>query len=147
MSKHKKQHYIPSSYLQAWCDLNTPPGQTPYVWRFSKDGSQVNKETPKKIFYETDLYTIFTPDGDRDLHLETSLSKVESAFARLRRLKLNQKKALTSQEHLELCMFVAAMHSRTIGYAKYQSSQWQQVLDMAEKIQSSFNKATPEQRK
>lgn len=147
MSKHKKQHFIPSSYLEAWCDPNTPPKQTPYVWMFSKDGSQVSKKAPQKIFYETDMYTIITPEGDRDLHLEYNLSRVESEFAKVRTRKIGRKQRTTSQEHLVLCMFVAAMFARTKAYGKHQSNQWQQVLDMAEKIQVVMDKATPEERK
>lgn len=81
MTEHKRQHYIPSSYLKAWCDPSTPSGQTPYVWRFSKDGNQNNKEVPQKIFYETDMYTIYTQDGERDLTLEYNLSRVEGEFS------------------------------------------------------------------
>ena len=36
--EHKKQHWVPESYLTAWCDPGTPADQEPYVWRFSKDG-------------------------------------------------------------------------------------------------------------
>lgn len=147
MAKHKRQHFIPSSYLEAWCDPNTPSGQTPYVWRFSKDSNQVTKKAPQKIFYETDMYTIFTPDGNRDLQLEYNLSRVESEFAKLRTRKLKQKQKLTFEEHLVLCMFTAAMFARTKSYAKHQSSQWQRVLDMGEKMQSILDKATPEERK
>lgn len=121
--------------------------QTPYVWRFSKDCSQVSKKAPQKIFYETDMYTIFTPEGDRDLHLEYNLSRVEGEFAKVRTRKLGRKRKITSQEHLVLCMFVAAMFARTKAYAKHQSSQWQKALDMAEKIQAILDKATPEERK
>lgn len=147
MFEHKKQHFIPSSYLEAWCDPNTPAGQTPYVWRFSKEGSQVSKKAPQKIFYETDMYTIITPEGDRDLHLEYNLSRVEGEFAKVRTRKLGRRQKITSQEHMALCMFVAAMVARTKAYAKYQSSQWQRVVDMAEKIQAAMDNATPEERK
>lgn len=147
MAKHKRQHFIPSSYLEAWCDPNTPSGHTPYVWRFSKDSSQVSKKAPQKILYETDMYTIFTPDGNRDLHLEYNLSRVEGEFAKLRAHKLKRNQQITSQEHLVLCMFVAAMFARTKAYAKHQSSQWQRALDLAERIQSAMDDATPEERK
>ncbi len=147
MSKHKRQHFVPSSYLEAWCDPNTPSGQTPYVWRFSKEGGQVTKKAPQKIFYETDMYTIVTPEGDRDLHLEYNLSRVEGEFAKVRTRKLGRKQKTTSQEHLVLCMFAAAMFSRTKAYAKHQSGQWQKALDLAEKMQAAMDKSTPEERK
>jgi hypothetical protein len=93
------------------------------------------------------MYTVFTPDGNRDLHLEYNLSRVEGEFAKLRARKLNRKQQLTPQEHLVLCMFVAAMFARTKAYAKHQSSQWQRALDLAERIQSAMDNATPEERK
>lgn len=124
MTKHKRQHYIPSSYLEAWCDLSTPAGQTPYVWQFSRDGSQSRKKAPRKIFYETDMYTINTAGGERDLHLEMNLSRVEDRFSKLREKKLRQKRSLTPKEHYTLCIFVATMHARTKAYGKHQSSQW-----------------------
>jgi hypothetical protein len=52
--KHKSQHFIPRSYLAAWRDPETPEGQEPYVWRFSKDGSQSKNKAPQNIFTETD---------------------------------------------------------------------------------------------
>lgn len=61
--------------------------------------------------------------------------------------KLNQKQSLTPQEHLVLCMFVAAMTARTKAYGEYQSSQWQKALDLGEKVQSAFENASPEERK
>jgi hypothetical protein len=69
--KHKRQHYVPKSYLQAWCDPNCPPGQTPYVWVFSKGGGRVRKKSPEKLFRETDMYTVRT-DAEGN---ETSRSK------------------------------------------------------------------------
>ncbi|MCP4426859.1 MAG: DUF4238 domain-containing protein, partial [Chloroflexi bacterium] len=89
--KHKRQHYVPSSYLRAWCDPDTPKGHTPYVWRFSKDGTQISKKAPKRIFYERDLYTVRGNDGQRDLHLEYNLSKVENEFYKLRKNKLSRR--------------------------------------------------------
>jgi hypothetical protein len=69
MSKHKKQHFIPSSYLRAWCDPNCPENQTPYVWRFSADGLESKKKSPEKYFHENNMYTIKKADGGRDLDL------------------------------------------------------------------------------
>ncbi len=146
MTKHKRQHFIPSSYLEAWSDPNTPSGQTPYVWRFSKDGKQVKKKAPKKLFYETDMYTIRTPEGKRDLHIEYSLARLEDEFARIRKRTLQKQRRLSSRDFFWLCMFVAAMFARTRAFAKHQSNQWQKVLDMGERIQAAMDSATPEKR-
>jgi hypothetical protein len=70
--KHKRQHVIPNCYLKSWCDPRTPPGQTPYIWRVSKDGKTKTKRSPEKSFTASDRYTIKMPNGDRDLTLETT---------------------------------------------------------------------------
>lgn len=144
---HKNQHFVPSSYLAAWCDSNTPHGQTPYVWKFSKDGTQIKKKSPKKLFYQKDMYTIFTEDGERDLRLEMSLSRVESRFSRIRSEKLEKHLPLTSEEQLILCMFTAAMFSRTKSFEKHQSGQWSSVLDWMNRVNAAFNDASPEELK
>ena len=77
------QHFVTQGYLRAWCDLATPTGHEPYVWRFEKDGSNPRHKPPKKI-YESDLYTIPLPDGGRDLRLEHGLSQLEGKFVKIR---------------------------------------------------------------
>ena len=145
--KHKRQHYVPSSYLKAWCDPETPTGHTPYIWRFSKNGEHKSKKAPKKIFYEKDLYTVHGNDGQRDLHLEYNLSRVEHEFYKLRKNKLSKRKPLTSEEHLLLCTFTAAMYGRTKKHKEHWGSQWKQVLDLGEKIKTAFEEASPKARK
>lgn len=144
--KYRRQHFIPSSYLQAWCDPQTPTGHTPYVWRFAKDGTEVKNKAPKRVFHEKDMYTVIAGDGERDLHLEANLSRVENEFAKLRNRKLAERKSLTPRERLLLCMFVAAMHSRTKAYRENQSAQWQNVLEFMERFESAFEKASPKER-
>lgn len=145
--KHRRQHYVPNSYLQAWCDPDYPAGQTPYVWRFSKDGTQVRNKSPEKIFYEKDFYTIRTEDGDRDLILEQNLSRLEGEFSTLRRNKLSKRLPLSSKDRLILCMFVAAMYGRTKVYKDHWSKQWQGVLDLGERMQQWAESASPEERR
>lgn len=145
--KHKRQHYIPSSYLRAWSDPNCPPGQTPYVWIFSKSGDRVRKKSPKKVFRENDLYTISTEDGGRDLKLETSLSRLESKFSQLRRETLKKRLPLSPEELLYVCMFVAAMYGRTKAYGEHWGGQWRRVLELGEKVEKAHREASDEQRK
>ncbi len=57
---HKRQHYVPRSYLKAWLDPACPPKQTPYVWIFEKDQRTGRRKSPEKILRETDMYTIRT---------------------------------------------------------------------------------------
>lgn len=144
--RHKRQHYVPRSYLRAWCDPDCPPGQTPYVWRFPKNGSAPRKKSPEKLFRRTDMYTVRTGDGQRDLTLETNLSRLEGEFTKLRRDKLEQRAPLTAEERLYLCMFVAAMVGRTPSHAEHTSREWKRLLDMGERMQRAMEGATNEQR-
>lgn len=133
----KKQHLVPQSYLEAWCDPTTPEGQTPYVWVFDKDGSTVRRKAPKKIFYEADTYTITGPLGERDLRLENRLSELESGFARVRREKIEKENLLNQDDVVALLGFAAAMLARTESQREHVVEQWSRPLDMGEKIEKA----------
>ena len=89
--EYKNQHWIPASYLSAWCDPNIPEGQTPYVWLFSKDGKTSQHKAPKNIFRESEMYTIHHLDGSRNLELEHALQDLETCFIRIKNNKLSLK--------------------------------------------------------
>src|SRR5450755_976605 len=80
----KSQHFVPRTYLAAWCDPNRPSQMNDYVWRFSLGASLIGKKSPENLFKETDAYTISMPDGTRNLELEDGLSQLESDFAKIR---------------------------------------------------------------
>ena len=40
--KNKKQHFVPRTYLKAWCDPNVPAKHEPYVWIFQRDSREGN---------------------------------------------------------------------------------------------------------
>lgn len=146
MASHKKQHFIPRSYLRAWCDPNTPSGHEPYVWRFSRDGSNPRRKAPDKIFYETDLYTIELPGGGRSLVLEHGLAQLESEFVSIRDTKLVLLEPLKPSEHALLCVFIAAMHARTPSQRNHLSEQWGQCLVVLDRMREWAKTATIEQK-
>ncbi|MBI4381393.1 MAG: DUF4238 domain-containing protein [candidate division NC10 bacterium] len=146
MADHKTQHFIPQSYLRAWCDQNTPEGQEPYVWLFSSDGSNPRRKAPHNIFHETDLYTIKLPGGGRDLVLEHGLAQLESEFVSIRDTKLRSLEPLEPAEHALLCAFVAAMHARTPARRDHFAEQWGKVLAMADQMMEWEKTATLEQK-
>lgn len=142
---HKKQHYVPRSYLEAWCDPNIPQKQEPYVWMQARDGS-VRKKSPANILTETDFYTIQGVNGVRNLVLEHGLAQLESRFARLRRVTLSKKAPLSLEDRVVLCAFTAAMQARTKTQRDHQRETWQRVLDMMDQMQQWSEQATPEER-
>jgi hypothetical protein len=95
---HRKQHWVPSSYLGAWCDPDRPPKYDPYVWIFPKDGGNGQRKSPRNIFAETDFYTIHLPDGARDLSLEHGLATFETRFSRIRETRIDKRQPLSAED-------------------------------------------------
>lgn len=129
---HKRQHFVPKSYLASWTDPDTPAGQAPYVHLLSKDGSEYRRRAPGKIFRETDLYTIKMAGGVRDLTLEHGLSQLESSYIRVVRDFILPRRPLPEIARLKLMLFVAALHARTLKMRDHHSSQWKKLLDILE---------------
>ena len=142
---HKKQHFVPASYLKAWCDKTSPSNHEPYVWVFPKSGGEAKRKSPEKIFRETDFYTIKRIDRERDLVLEKGLSWLESQFAALRQKKLGQRKPLNFRDKSVLCTFVAAMFARTKSRREFIREQWQEVLDLGNEVAEWTKNAAPEE--
>ena len=146
MAKHKKQHFIPVSYLKAWCDPSAPPRQTPYVWRFDVDGNNPARKAPENIFHETDMYTLTSEEGGRNLVLEQGLSGLEGQFVQIRKRKLARQEILDESDHFLLCAFIAAIDSRTPARREFLREQWERPLQMMEEMAEWLEKATPEER-
>jgi hypothetical protein len=136
MAERKKQHVIPKCYLKAWCDPRTPPGQHPYVWRISRDGSEKTKKSPEKSFVATDKYTIKLPSGSRSLIIENTLGGIESDFVGvLSRIRGRQK--LNLLDRARLCLFVAAMHTRTVAMGEHWKGQYQNLHDVVTALEKA----------
>jgi hypothetical protein len=142
---HKKQHYIPESYLKAWCDPKTPEAYEPYIWIISKNGREVKNKAPSNVFHQTDMYTI-NIEGERDLSIETSLSILESEFSRVRRDTIESREVITPYDRLVLCAFTSAMYSRTLGSKDRWKPFWDEVAQKSRMIAKWSESATPEQR-
>src|SRR5260370_16171063 len=107
------QHWVPASYLRAWCDPASEHPQNPYVWRFSKDGSEVRAKSPQNLFRESDMYTFVDKEGRRDLTIEQGLSRLEDMFERLRRDEIMGCEPLTDEDIATLCVYVETPRLRT----------------------------------
>ncbi|MBI2844065.1 MAG: DUF4238 domain-containing protein [Armatimonadetes bacterium] len=145
MSKHKKQHFIPQCYLKAWLDPSALKDPDPYVWVFSIDGNDVKKKAPRNVFFETDMYTITNADGDRNLVLERGLGQAEGDFASIRDRKISHQRPLDPMEHMRICVFIAAMQGRTRANRDHLRQQWNQPLELMDKMIEWAQTATPEQ--
>ena len=145
MTKHKRQHFIPQSYLSSWLDPNTPENYEPYVWIVNKRNQTVSKRAPKNIFYERDLYTIKDSSGNRDLVLEHGLSQLEGMFVSLARNKIFNHSRLDNEDHFILAAFISAMNARTPARAEESLPFWRETLDKINAMSSWSESATPEQ--
>ena len=127
--EHKKQHYIPRSYLSAWSDSDTPIGHEPYVWLFPRDERSGRKKAPDNILHETDMYTIHLANGERDLRIENALSILEGQFCGARD-RIMEGGSLSDEDWANLIVFMAAMNARTVNYREQQRKTYQRVLDV-----------------
>jgi hypothetical protein len=143
----KKQHWIPQSYLQEWCDPDVPQGYNNYVWVFNADGKSSKKKDPKNIFYETDMYTIGLQDGLRDLTIEDGLCGLEGKFAEVRRTTIGNRLNLSIEERTIVLSMIAAFHSRTRARKEHYRGQWGEILRKMEEMKRFAEEASPEQRK
>jgi predicted transport protein len=145
--KYKKQHFIPESYLESWCDSNIPEGYNKYVWMFDYSGEIVKKKSPNNIFHESDMYTIFDNEGKRILDIEHGLSGLESKFASIRDNILAMKQDLTEEDKYYILAFVAAIHNRTVATKEHLSREWGRVLDLGKLLKQEYENASPEKQK
>jgi len=125
--------------LKAWCDPDAPQDQEPYVWQFARDGKSGRRRAPKKIFFESELYTLSSSDGLRDLSVEHSLAELESRFVAIREQKLLLDRALTPEEHVDVCAFIAVMHSRTPSQIDHHRSNWERAAEMGRRVRAAMD--------
>lgn len=141
---HKKQHYVPASYLKAWVDPDCPEAHEPYVWVFPKEGGQSRRRAPRNLFTETDFYTITDADGGRDLTLEHGLAGLENDFAQVaNRLARDPHAELDDGTRRVVDMMVASLHARTLSQAEHWRSEWGRVDDMTTKMQEAVERMSP----
>ncbi|MFA6091865.1 MAG: DUF4238 domain-containing protein [Elusimicrobiota bacterium] len=72
----RRHHYVPQFYLEYFATRRK--GGEPGFWVYDRGGSPPREATPLGTAAKRDLYTFFTPTGEKDTSLETQLfSRVE----------------------------------------------------------------------
>ena len=145
--QYKKQHWIPQSYLQEWCDPDSPKDYDNYVWIFPVDGGIIKRKSPANIFYESEMYTIHLQDGSRVLDIEHGLSGLEDAFSSVRRNSLESREIIDCDAKLVILAFIAASLSRTRAQRNHEKNQWGKLYSFMKKIKEQMRNATPDERK
>jgi hypothetical protein len=140
------QHWVPKTYLDAWCDPHCPAGHEPFLWLFEKAGSEPKKKSPKNVFRETDMYTRRLPDGRRDLSLETCLGKLENAFPRVRAATA-KRIPLSDSSHADLILFIATAFSRSRSNRGHWQEQWGEIDSVMDKFSAAIKQCSPEERR
>lgn len=147
---HVKQHYVASSYLDAWCDPQTPEGHEPYVWAFPSNGGDPKRKPPVKLFHEKEMYTRSIVIGgvrERDLHIEHGLCALEGSFARLRKDFIEPRAAIPRVPLIKLLAFVAAQKVRTPTMRSHLQSQWGAVLEKMDDLDAAMKRLPLDERR
>lgn len=147
MTTHKDQHFVPRSYLAAWCDVDCPAEHEPYVWRVEKNGTGSRRKAPRNIFTEKDMYTLPGPDGKRELGLEHLLADLESEYVQIRDDVILHNRPLDDLQRVKLCTFMAAMQARSVQQRDHWKSQLGEVYAMGQRMKAQVQAMTPEQRR
>lgn len=140
MLKQSRQHTIPRSYLAAWIDPVTPPGQKGAIWRISKDRSEKWRRSPEKTFRETDRYTLRMGDGTRNLAVENTLGQTENDFQPIL-MAIRRRQNLTALQRAKLAIFTAAMLGRSKKQGDHWLAQWNSQIEKVKLIEEKFGSA------
>lgn len=146
MTSHKRQHFVPKSYLTPWRDPASPKG-VGHIWVFTKDGTTSVRRSPRKVFREDDLYTIPLPAGGRGLRLEHGLGALEQRYREVRDGALAARAPLAVEEFAILCMFTAAMHARSPRFRDHQRRQWGEALAKGKRLEAAMLSIPAERRR
>ncbi len=105
----KRQHTIPKCYLENFIDKKG------FLWVLDTKNN-IFKIKPENILVENHFYTIKLKNGDKNLIVEDTLSKIEGAYAIIFKEKISQDQFLTDQERAKVSVFYAALLLRTRPY-------------------------------
>jgi hypothetical protein len=139
------QHWVPFSYLRAWCDPASEHPQILTSGDFQKDGSEVKAKAPQNLFRESDMYTFTDRDGHRDLTIEQGLSRLEDRFKRLRRSKITRGEPLTDEDKATLFLFVATARFRTPRSRGLWNRQWGKAVELGDRTLAEIQSMSAEQ--
>jgi len=113
MSRPKRHHYLPESYLNGF----TARGR---FWVFDRESRQFRPQTPKNTAVETDFYTVADEDGSKDRSLETALAPIDGKAAEVIR-ELEGTDSVSAIQIRVLALFVALLRVRTPEFEEQQT--------------------------
>ncbi|MDD5016081.1 MAG: DUF4238 domain-containing protein [Atribacterota bacterium] len=129
------QHYVPKCYLREFIDPKTPSEQEPYVWIFKRNDRYGKRKSPSNILKETDLYTLRLDTGEKDYFIEETLAMLEGRYSEIFRKKIKKCLPLNEEEHLTVCIFIAAMLQRTLRSKRNLEEFMDQLIEMTSSME------------
>lgn len=138
MAEHTRQHWVPESYIRAWC-APTDPG---FVYLFSREGGPEGKKRPRGLFWEPDMYTKYRADGRRDVGLERGHEQLETRFGEIKK-EIEAKATLGKKSTGWLIGFTCALHARTPKIREHDRRQWNNVLRVARDVEQGMKRMDP----
>lgn len=138
---HKNQHWIPRSYLKAWCD---PQKRDKVVHRYAPDGTYLDWRPYSRIFSADDLYTV-DADGTRDVRTEKAFKIIEDEFLKVRRaIEGGNPWPATSKQ--ALAWFIAATRNRSPAERDHWQSFKDQIVEIGDEAEAALKQASKEER-
>jgi Protein of unknown function (DUF4238) len=137
MFVQKAQHVIPNCYLKEWCDPDTPKRQTAFIWLITKDGSGRRRKSPENSFTSRHRYTVTFADGERDFTVENTLGDIENGFVEVRE-RIKRHEMLSIEDRVMICLFTAAMRSRTIRAGDHWAEQNRKLHEMVTRMEQQY---------
>ncbi len=141
MITHVNQHWIPRSYLKAWCDPYHP---NKVVHTYKSDGTYDCWRPPSRIFSADNLYTIES-NGQRDLVTERILNRIEDVF--LKKIRdLSRGCDLDDGHRAAIALYTATMRNRSPRARDHWQAFKDRVVAVGNEMEQALRRATPEER-
>lgn len=96
------------------------------------------ERAPKKVFHESDFYTIRLDDGSRNLVIENTLAEIEGQFVRIRDATLRNTAVINAQDHTLLSLFCAALSVRGKRERENLTESFEKVRDMTSALEQQY---------
>ena len=104
----KNHHYLPQAYLAGFTRAGTAES---VFWVFDTRTGECRRQTPKNTAAERYFYAADTETGDRSLHIEEGLAKIEGLVLPVVR-KVDAGEPISLEEKQLLGLFVGLLFTR-----------------------------------
>jgi Protein of unknown function (DUF4238) len=138
---HKNQHWIPRSYIKAWCD---PEHRNKVVHIYNADGAYKGWRPYSRIFSTDNLYTVMNGKV-RDVRTEKAFTLIEDKFLKVR-TAIERNQPLPAATKPILALFVAAIRNRSPAARDHWQSFQNEIVAMGDQMAVALSKASPAER-